>query len=485
MNGTKQTIDAIKAGYTFFYCQTYEMNKTVEVLKTELDDFIASSNNFSKVVVWDLSISQEGPDEVLATLNQPGTVVIAKNFNWFLQDDYGKPEKQICNFLQLNVDLFSTPENRAVLIVVGNVGSKEAIPELLRKDFMNVSFDLPTKAEIETILDVIINSVKENRKFVVPTKEERIALIDTAKGMTKREISNAYSFSLIKKKGVLDASVISEIRAENVKETAGLKLIETDLTFKSLKGYENLKVFTKSTILSPLAKGIILLGPPGTGKSHFCRCLANETGLTMFEMEMAEMMGSLVGESEKLMKSAIDIITANSPCILFVDEMEKALAGVGGGGQTGDGGTTKRSMAQFLKFLSDEDKRKGIYVIATCNDIKALPPEWVRPGRWDSAPFFIDLPTEVEKKEILTFYQGKYKVNGTPNMEGWSGAEIESCCRIASMMGTTTKQASKFIVPVSKTMKNEIEGLRTWAKDKTIKSSVIAVNEIKTKAIEL
>jgi len=157
-------------------------------------------------------------------------------------------------------------------------------------------------------------------------------------------------------------------------------------------------------------------------------------------------------------------------------ELEKGLAGVGGG-QSGDGGTTKRSMAQFLKFLSD--RPKGVYVVATCNDITSLPPEWVRPGRWDSAPFFIDIPNDEEKADILKYYQAKYNVKGTPNMEGWSGAEIEACCRIAAMMKTDCKGAEKFVVPVSKTMKNEIDSLRKWSEGKTLKASEIKTKDVK------
>jgi SpoVK/Ycf46/Vps4 family AAA+-type ATPase len=200
--------------------------------------------------------------------------------------------------------------------------------------------------------------------------------------------------------------------------------------------------------------------------------LSNETGLPMLELECAELFGGLVGESEKLMKKALDIIKANAPCIILVDEIEKALAGVGGSGAN-DGGTTKRSMAQLLKFLGSDKEREGVYVIATCNDISSLPPEWVRPGRWDAAPFFIDLPNSDEQEEIMKFYQKKYSVNSKPDMTGWSGAEIECCCRIAAMMKTDTGEAAKFIVPVSRTMRAEIEGLRKWAEDRTIKATVL------------
>jgi len=202
---------------------------------------------------------------------------------------------------------------------------------------------------------------------------------------------------------------------------------------------------------------------------------------------MAELFGSLVGESEKMMKMAIDIISANAPCILFIDEIEKGLAGVGNS-QSGDGGTTKRSMAQFLKFLSD-NRPKGVYVIATCNDVTSLPPEWLRAERWDYAPFFIDLPNKEERDEILTYYKKVYNVKGNPksDMKGWSGAEIKSMCRTANRKGKKLEEVEHTVIPVSVTMRDQIEGLRKWAVGRTLTASITSFDkkEAKNRSIEL
>jgi len=147
-------------------------------------------------------------------------------------------------------------------------------------------------------------------------------------------------------------------------------------------------------------------------------------------------------------------------------EVEKGPAGAGGGAME-DGGTTQRATSILLKFLSD-GRPPGVYFGATCNNIAGLPPEWVRAGRWDCAPFFIDLPGPQEQVPILEYYKAKYNVEGTPkSMLGWSGAEIESVCRIASMMGRRVDEAERYIVPVSKTMEKEISALRKWAVGKT------------------
>jgi len=193
----------------------------------------------------------------------------------------------------------------------------------------------------------------------------------------------------------------------------------------------------------------------------------------MLKAEFAEMFGRYVGDTEKSIKRMIDVVRANAPCILFIDEIEKALAGVGGKADVSIGSeVTQRAMAQFLKFLSDE-RPPGVYVIATCNNIDSLPPEWVRAERWDCAPFYIPLPNDGEKEEILLHYQAQYEVFGKPiSMAGWSGAEIKACCRIAKMMGKDLNEVERFIIPISKTMDKQIKKLQDWAETRCIPASM-------------
>lgn len=160
-------------------------------------------------------------------------------------------------------------------------------------------------------------------------------------------------------------------------------------------------------------------------------------------------------------------------------EIEKGLAGLKGfGGYSGDS-LNKKAMSQFLKFL--QDRPKGIYVVATCNNIADLPPEYVRAERWDTAPFFIDLPSREERATILKYYEGVYRVNGklsAKDTDGWSGAELKAVCRLAYLGKTTTDAASRYIVPVSRTMQEDIEGLRKWAKGRTLPASEQAVESV-------
>lgn len=157
-------------------------------------------------------------------------------------------------------------------------------------------------------------------------------------------------------------------------------------------------------------------------------------------------------------------------------EIEKGLAGTSGAGGSGahDGGTTDRSMAQFLKFLSD-DRPKGIYVIATCNDIEKLPAAYVRAERWDTAPIFVDLPTKEEQMAILKHYQKMYNVNAQPyDMRDWTGAEIRAWAKLAAKkisLGKSPNDADELIVPIARTMNKEIEYLRKWKEGRTVAAS--------------
>jgi len=464
-------MNAIRAGFTFFYAQTDEMDKTIESIKEE----VMNANDYGyEATIWDFE-SDPDPESCLYEMlekSQPKTVVVAKNFHWFLKDDYGALNKQFATFILNRLELFTSPEYRKVFIIVASEPFEKAIPEILQKDFHQVKFDLPNIGEINELLDYVIGSVKDNPKFQMPKAKEMTQLALSSRGLTKRHIVANFSYALIKDEGRLVAKRVAEFQARDIEKTAGLKIGEYNKSFDTLKGMDQVKYFSKTTIKSPLAKGIILLGPAGTGKTHFSQCLGFEANMKVIEMEMAQMMGEgLVGQAQNAMRDAIEVIKANAPCILFIDEIEKGLAGAGSKVDT-DGGTTKQSMGQFLKFLSNEEERKGIYVIATCNDISSLPPEWIRAERWDGI-FFIDLPNEKERQAIYDHYLYEYEIKAhgaftAKQMDGWSGAEIRTCCRLAKMMNTTCNKSSEFVIPISKTMRNEIESLRKWAEGKTI-----------------
>jgi AAA+ superfamily predicted ATPase len=500
MKGLEEFIFGIKSGYAFFYVDSQEIQKTVEDIKVGLTEYFKGNKNGMAYTVktWDFESKNSAgesefsdPDSALKMLediqggtdNVPvGTIVISKNFNWFLSDEYGNCDKAKTSWLLNRAASFSSPEYRKILIIVGSIPFNKAIPEILQRDFARIEFALPDDDEIATIYNFIIDSAKSNPKFVEPDEKTMKRICSGAKGLTRSEIIKVFSYSIVKNKGVFDPKTVEDLRAEEINNTPGLKIGTYDKNLDDLKGYDVAKEIVDEFIDDPNAKGIILLGPAGVGKSHFCQALAGHYNRLIIELEFAQLMGDgLVGQAEKAMKRALDVISANAnpiaPAILFIDEIEKGLAGTSGaGGQGGanDGGTTDRSNAQFLKFLSDA-RPPGIYVVASCNDIERLPAAYCRTGRWDVSPIFVDLPNREEQAAILKHYQTIHNIDAAPkNMDSWTGAEIQAWCKLAAKKiskGKEANDADELILPIAKTMNREIDYLRKWSQGRAVPAS--------------
>jgi SpoVK/Ycf46/Vps4 family AAA+-type ATPase len=158
-----------------------------------------------------------------------------------------------------------------------------------------------------------------------------------------------------------------------------------------------------------------------------------------------------------------------APSILFLDEVEKGLSGVASSAQT-DGGVSARLFGTFLTWLNDHTS--DVFVIATCNDITKLPPEFSRAERFDG--YFFDLPDEAERRAIWTLYLAHFGLDTSqrlPSDTGWTGAEIRACCRLAALLDLPLVAAAENIVPVSRTAAENVERLRAWASGRCLDAS--------------
>jgi SpoVK/Ycf46/Vps4 family AAA+-type ATPase len=173
-------------------------------------------------------------------------------------------------------------------------------------------------------------------------------------------------------------------------------------------------------------------------------------------------MGSLVGQTEANVRKALQIADAMAPCILYLDELDKGLSGTAGSGQL-DSGVNARMLGYFLTWLNDH--ASDVFVVATANDIAKLPSELSRAGRFD-AVYFLDLPARPERQAIWRLYLRRYRLDERqkiPPDEGWTGAEIQACCRLAVLLDVPLLTAARHVVPVSCTAHDAIERLRRWA----------------------
>jgi SpoVK/Ycf46/Vps4 family AAA+-type ATPase len=209
-------------------------------------------------------------------------------------------------------------------------------------------------------------------------------------------------------------------------------------------------------------RGVLLLSPPGCGKSQFAKALGNETGRPTVVLDVGALLGSLVGQSESNVRAALKLADAMAPCVLFCDEIEKALAGATSSGQT-DSGVTARVFGSLLTWLNDHES--DVFFIATCNDASKLPTEFARAERFNGV-FFVDLPGRDQKHAIWAIYTRHYGLDAKqarPDDTNWTGAEIKSCCRLASLLDVPLVQAAQNVVPVAVTAGDKIERLRQWA----------------------
>ena len=179
---------------------------------------------------------------------------------------------------------------------------------------------------------------------------------------------------------------------------------------------------------------MLLAGPPGTGKSIVAKNIATILNLPLLQLDIASMLGSLVGESEGNVRRALSTAEAIAPCVLWIDEVEKALSANGD-----TSGVSQRILGNILTFMSE--CTAGVFVVATCNDPTALPIEFKRKGRFDEN-FFVDLPTEIERCQILRIHLGRYGIKVpeeyleaiAASTSKFSGAELETLASEAALL---------------------------------------------------
>ena len=216
----------------------------------------------------------------------------------------------------------------------------------------------------------------------------------------------------------------------------------------------------------------MLLSPPGCGKSQFCKALWREVGRPVLVLDVGSLMGSLVGQSEQRTRQALHTIDAMAPCVVMIDEVEKAFAGLG---SQGDSGVAARMFGTFLTWLNDHES--DAFVVCTANDVSKLPPEFARSERFD-AVFFLDLPDRAEKDAIWAIYRHQFGIptaEPRPDDTDWTGAEIRACCRLAALLETSLTDAATNVVPVAVTAAESIARLRNWADGRCLSAHVPAL----------
>lgn len=383
-------------------------------------------------------------------------------------------------------DLFKLAKSRGITYVF--VSAEFEVCTELKREVIITTLPLPNRAELTEIVE------KMAKLFGIPVPDNTATLVEAALGLTINEAENAYATSLAKN-NCFDVMTVNKVKEKTICNGGLIECQSSNATLESIGGLKHLTGWAQKRLLAfspeakefgiPAPKGILLVGVPGSGKSLSSKALANLWQKPLLKLDIGKLFGSLVGQTESNTRQALQIAESMAPCILWIDEIEKGLAGIQSSGRT-DSGVTSRAFGTILTWL--QEKESSVFVIATANNVSELPPEFLRKGRFDEI-FFVDIPSQEERKEIFEIQLKKYKrdpsnfdiaalANASNN---FTGAEIEQAVVDAlyeawdspKKLLTTEllKAAIKNINPMatSGSMSTQIANIRTWATEAQIK----------------
>jgi AAA+ superfamily predicted ATPase len=489
----------LRSRFTVIWIVSYEEERIIDLFR----EVCADTKSPRRLITWDVAayfkaVNNVGgalPDArdpktaLEAVAKAPGdqdTVFILKDFHNCLQN---QPLiiRQLRNLAQ---ELKSTRKS----IVITSPQSK--VPDDLKDDIFTLDFPPPGVSELQSILDRFTNNTRVQMKLTPLGKEK---ILQSALGLSCNQATRVFGKSIvaeirddkgrvIKAGGVLDESGIDMVTNEKktiIRESGALEFYAPSETIGDVGGLEVLKDWLRKRERAfsqearnyglPAPKGIALIGIPGTGKSLTAKMVSALWHIPLVRLDVGALFGGLVGQSEENTRRALRLVETIAPCLLWIDEMEKALSHGGG-----DSGTSLRVFGDILSWM--QEKKKPVFVIGTANDVSRLPPEFLRKGRFDEI-FFLDLPTVKEREEILSVHIQK---RGRPpadhdlrlladNSEGYVGAEIEQAV-IDAMYIAFNDDEREFTtddilsalhrqIPLSKSQAEAINLLRSWLRE--------------------
>ncbi|MFM7078030.1 MAG: AAA family ATPase [Planctomycetaceae bacterium] len=363
------------------------------------------------------------------------------------------------------------------------------ISQELSKDVTLVDFGLPGTAEFGELLDRILEDVRGKPGIRIDLDDAgRERLLSAARGLTLKEAENVFAKTLVLDGRLTgdDVDVVFGEKQQIIRKSGLLEYYASQASLQNVAGLDNLKDWLAKRSVAfthrakefglPAPRGVLLVGVQGCGKSLCAKAAANLWNLPLLRFDVGRMFSSLVGSSEENVRQALRVAESVAPAVLWIDEIDKALAGSGGSGGS-DGGTSARVFGTLLTWLSE--KTAPVFVMATANDISHLPPELLRKGRLDEI-FFVDLPTLDERREVFRIHLAQRGRDPAGfdletlarGSEGFSGAEIEQAVvealfdAFSGDRDLSTEIVANSLaqtVPLSRTMSEELVRLRNWA----------------------
>jgi MoxR-like ATPase len=388
----------------------------------------------------------------------------------------------------------SVYRNQAQAIVI--LTTSATVPPDLAGHATVIEMPLPDRDEIAAILDAAIESLPDEYRNDAAPNGTRDAAIDAAVGLTGEEAAGCYARSLVQSKKIDPATVANEKKRIIARERVLEWFDPLPGGLDAVGGLDNLKQWlvkrrdaysAKARAYGlPAPKGVFLAGVPGCGKSLTAKAVSTFFNCPLLRLDMGALKSKFVGDSVANIRKAFAVIAAIGRCVVWIDEIEKALAG-GAPGASADGGVSSDALGAILNWM--QERQGEAFVIATANDVASLPPELLRKGRFDEV-FFVDLPTDIERRAILS---AALKKNGRPGAAiniarvtatcvDFTGSEIAELVPDAMYAAfaddareLTTDDllnAAGTVVPLAKTAEEKLKTLREWAKGRARPASL-------------
>lgn len=481
MNFSKELSLLLRACYPLIYIPTTEEER----LEKAIAETIKNMSN-RNLYIWDFvdgygdnpnnqGFGKRNPLQALEFIeklpHQVGGVFILRDFSRFLEDI------SISRKLR---NLARSLKSQAKNIVI--IAPQVAIPEELSELFTVLDFPLPSQTEIKQEISRLLSATGQ------PLQEQLINdLVRSAQGLSMERIRRVLTRAIADhgKLEAEDVELILEEKRQSIRQTQILDFYPATEEISDIGGLDNLKdwLLRRGGAFSeqarayglPNPRGLLLVGIQGTGKSLTAKAIAHNWHLPLLRLDVGRLFAGLVGESESRTRQMINLAEALAPCVLWIDEIDKAFAGAS---SKGDGGTTSRVFGTFITWLAE--KRSSVFVVATANNIQSLPPEMLRKGRFDEI-FFVGLPSQAERAAIFEVHLSKLRPHNLPNYDlkrlayetpEFSGAEIEQTLIEAMHIGFSQNrdftnedilEAASQIVPLAKTAQEQIQFLQDWA----------------------
>lgn len=385
------------------------------------------------------------------------------------------------------------------------LGANVELPVTLEGCLEEISYSLPDSCAIEQCIQECLTDLQNIATIEFPS-QTRKRLIRVCQGLTIAEIRDAIYLHATTHSFTIDDTIVDFANNCKIKKLQKLNVKFSPPPNVEVGGLSTLKNWINNRtrlfnaqvegndLSLPIPKGVMLVGIPGTGKSLIAKTIGSIWSVPILSVNFGDLYDSLVGETEKNMNQLLKMASAIAPCVLFMDEIEKALAGAS---NSNDSGVSSRIFGSFLNWM--QEKTAPVFVVATANDVRNLPPELTRKGRFDEI-FFVDLPTEEERVEILNNHIKHPAITPLKESEvkeiarltkNFSGAEIGSLIEsalITSFSEDRYGQISKDdilkeaqnLVPVASRYELEVSALREWAKTSARIANAVPISTPKT-----